>query len=866
MALLVLIIGGGVPVQAQTGLGLDNPFNTETNLEFGYQLHPQKFLENTIGIISIHALDNGKISPISIEGLKASSSNNAVIEIRDVKNAENYSTSIEILAKEPGFVNISLAAPDFKSQEIPIMIYNNNNYPTQLLTKITPNEFPVDGPKFGHIAIELATTGNLPVIASEDVMVKISTPNTNIIELSETEVIIPKGEYYSITGFEIKESGDAIVFFESEEMKKVSEFIRVKEAETPLQLQLYVIPENFNSFSSQVGYVVVQLQDADGIPVKADKNINFKLGVENPDSGINISHDFEEFLFASNELEIKEGSYSTYSTFSVRPNISDFTSEFEQDYNFFIIADDYITNGDSVTVTHDEIGAIEGEGPAVTQTLPFLTTGEREIIGITYFETEVEVSRQLGTSTLGVTDRETVTVTVPVIANEDLTVNVASSNLETVDTENVFIPKGQNSGIIYGNTGTVLPESGSLELYVTDKKQSSTIVGSPEGPIEDDLKLITESLIPKILTNTQFPVIGYLLETEEEEDEVASTTDDDDEEEENGRIGVTHFIKDSIMTFSADEKFEIPSEVITQNQEYAVIYAQSNKLGSSSITVQAAGLDTELSLESHTTDPSTIELSISDNILPMTKNLASIQLLDSVGNPVYAKNPITFEIVSNNQESLKLPDSILIDKGEYFKSFEIEAFAEGNIEVSILAEDLPMSNFEITVEGFHPEISLIAPNSIDQGSQITAELELNYPASTLSVENFDIVWNVLGGNIIEQETATNSEGKARITIDEIAIGNLEIHASVRGLGFTNLETSKQIKVIPTPVADITKESSTNSEMFSENNIILFAIPGAAGAALFFLKKTNRLEDISERFDFSERIEEIKERVSDIRER
>lgn len=864
MVLLVLIIGGGVPVHAQTNLGLSNPFDTKTNLEFEYQLHPQKFLENTVGTITLHALDGGKVSPFVIDGLKVSSSDNTIVEILNVKNAKNYSTTIEILAKEPGFVNISLAAPDFKSQIIPIMIYNNNNHPTKILTKITPNEFPVDGPKFGYIAVELATTGNLPVIASEDVIVKISTPNTDIVKLSETEITIPKGEYYSVTEFEIKESGDAIVFFESENMKKVSEFIRVKEAATPLQLQLYVIPENYNSFSSQIGYAIVQLQDAEGIPVKADKDINFKIGVENPDSGINTSHDFEEFQFESNELEIKEGSYSTYSTFSLRPNISDFTSEFEQDYSLFIIADDYITNGDSVSVTHDEIGAIEGKGPAITQTIPFLTTGEREIIGVTYFETDVEVSRQLGTSTVGVTDRETVTVTVPVIANEDLFVNVASSDLETVDAENVFIKKGKNSGIMFGNTGTVIPESKSVSLYVTDNKKSSTVSASPNGPIEEDLELVVESIIPKILTNSEFPVIGYLLETESEDEEEATTTDDE-EEEENGRIGVTHFIKNSVMTFSADDNFEIPSEVIKQNQEYAVVHAQSNKLGSSSMTVQAVGLESELSLESHTTDPASIELSISDNILPMTKNIASIQLLDSVGNPVYAKNQIQFEIVSNNQKSLKLPENIIIEKGEYFKSFEIESFSEGSTEVTILAENMPMSNFELTVEGFHPEISLIAPNSIDQGNQITAELELNYPASTLSVENFDVVWNVIGGNIVEQETTTNSDGKARITIDDIKEGNLEIHVTVRGLGFTNLETSKQIKVIPAPVVEIAEEETTD-EMFSGNNMILFAIPGAAGLAFFYLKKTNRLEDITERFDFSEKIEGIKERVSEIRER
>ena len=115
----MLIIGGGIPVQAQTNLGLDNSF-TQTNLEFGYQLHPQKFLENTIGTISIHALDNGKITPIPIDGLKVSSSDNTIVEIRDVKNADNYSTGIEILAKEPGCLLYTSPSPrDVEESRMP---------------------------------------------------------------------------------------------------------------------------------------------------------------------------------------------------------------------------------------------------------------------------------------------------------------------------------------------------------------------------------------------------------------------------------------------------------------------------------------------------------------------------------------------------------------------------------------------------------------------------------------------------------------------------------------------------------------------------------------------------------------------------
>lgn len=843
--------------------GLFAPVHAQTYDEFGYQIHPKKLLEHTEGIIHVYVLNGERISPTIIDGLKVSSSDNSILEVREVKQTENFSTEIKIFAKEPGTVNLSLAAPGIKSKEIPINVYTNNNHPTKLLLKTTPNDFPVDGPKFGYVGIELATTGNLPTIALEDTVVKISTPNTDIITLQDSEILIPKGEYYALTKFDVRGSGDAIIFAESEGIKKVSEFIHVRKAASPLQLQLYVFPENFNSFSSQIGYAIIQLQDADGIPVKADKNISLRIGVENPNSGINTSHDFEEFLFKSKELVIEEGRYSTFSAFSIRPNTSSFTSEFEQTYNFFITADNYISKGDSVKVTHDEIGSLEGKGPAITKTIPFLTTGEREILGVTYFETDVEVSRQDGTSTLGTTNRERVTVKVPVMSSEDFSVDIASSNLETVNPDDVVIPKGKNAGLIFGNTGTVIPDEGtSLEFYVTDNKRTVTVSGDPNGPLEDDLNLVVEPLIPKILTNSEFPVIGYLVETESEDKETTTNTED---EEEDGRIGVTHFIKNSVLTFSADEHFEIPPEIISQNQEYAIVTAHANKLGSSAITAQAIGLETTVSLESMTTDPTIIELSFAENILPMTKNVASVQLLDSAGNPVYAKHPIELKIVSNNQKSLQLPETIVFEKGDYYKSFEINAISEGSTEVTILAENLPMTNFHLNVNGFHPEISLNAPNSIEQGAELSAELTVKYLQSDLPVENFDVIWNVVGGSILDEDLTTDSKGKAKIKINQIDADNLEIHVTVNGLGFTDLKTQKNIAVI----ADLTSDQirDVHSEnMISENNLMLFAIPGAAGAAFFYLRKTNRLEDISDKLNFTEKFEVIKDSISRIRDR
>ena len=378
------------------------PIYAQTTAEFGYQLHPEKLLENTVGTLQIFVTSNEMMVPRSINDLKVVSSDNSIIQIIDIQENNNgYTKNVQIKAIKPGIANIALAAPGFSSKEISLEVFNNNNHPTQILMKVTPNDFSIDGPRFGYVAVELATTGGLPTVAPEDITIKIETPNKEIINIRNQELLIKKGDYFATTEFDIINSGDAIIFANAENMKKVSDFVHVRKPSEPLQVQLFIIPEKFNSYSGAKGYAIVQLLDGEGNPVKAEEDIVMKLGVENLDVSVNTSHDFEEIQFSKKELVIKKGEYSAHTSFTPRPNLGEFTTSTEQTFNMFISTNGYLTKGDSLTVTHDEMGSLEGEGPSFTTVLPFLTTGEKEIIAVTYFETDIEVSRQTGTSTLG---------------------------------------------------------------------------------------------------------------------------------------------------------------------------------------------------------------------------------------------------------------------------------------------------------------------------------------------------------------------------------------------------------------------------------------------------------------------------------
>jgi len=164
------------------------PAQAQTTSEFGYQLHPDKLLENTEGILQVFVTSNDMMVPKQIVGLKVISSDNSVIEIVEIEEDDNkFTKNLFIKAKKSGITSIVLAAPGFSSKEISLEVFNNNNYPTQILMKITPETFPIDGPRYGYITLELATTGGLPTLALEDTVIHLDTPNEDTIKLKNSE-------------------------------------------------------------------------------------------------------------------------------------------------------------------------------------------------------------------------------------------------------------------------------------------------------------------------------------------------------------------------------------------------------------------------------------------------------------------------------------------------------------------------------------------------------------------------------------------------------------------------------------------------------------------------------------------------------
>ena len=327
-----------------------------------------------------------------------------------------------------------------------------------------------------------------------------------------------------------------------------------------------------------------------------------------------------------------------------------------------------------------------------------------------------------------------------------------------------------------------------------------------------------------------------------------------------------------MLTFSADELLEIDSAVIKQNQPFMLMDVQSNKIGKSQIQIRGTDLSYTVLLESHTTDPTSFALTYPEVTLPGTNALLAVQALDSGGNPVYAKEDIEISLVSNNESVLEIPDSLVILKDDYRTIFEIFTKAEGSSEIALLSEGLPLANFNLEVKGMKPVLNMQIAGSGLVGETVTATLTVSYPGVNVIAEGMDVKWDVSGAEVLHQRSVTDENGKAIIEIISHNPTTASIKASVSGVGISTARSAASYTFEhPEGYVEIVESDNfgIGGLVIEKTQLIYIIVPGALAGTFLFLKRTNRLDGITERLPLGglgEKFDDVKEKISEMRDR
>ena len=209
-------------------------FGADNSLDFGTRLIPSNIVEDREGLIHVFAKQGTSTVPEKIEGLTVTSLDSSIIRVLTVKNSESGFVS-EVIVKgvKAGDTKLFLAASGFSSLELPVTVYGNVMTQEQLLVKVVPDKFSLDGPFRGLVSVQLTDSDGFP------------------LDISQKELTIKKGEYFTGTHFTVKDSGSTgktNIFVTAPGMEAKSNDLSVDELDDDLEIKLYVSsPEAFTS-------------------------------------------------------------------------------------------------------------------------------------------------------------------------------------------------------------------------------------------------------------------------------------------------------------------------------------------------------------------------------------------------------------------------------------------------------------------------------------------------------------------------------------------------------------------------------------------------------------------------------------------
>lgn len=780
----------------------------QTPLELGYRLIPDKIVENTEGILQVY-IKSESIVPGKIDNLIVTSSDSSIIQILEIgKNENGFITPIKIKAVGSGTTNIALAAPGFSSTEFPITVYGSKNNQAQLLIKTTPSTFSINGPGNGYVSVGLADEDGFPTRAGDDLTITLATSTSDIISLENTELVIKKGEYFAIGEFQVNQPGDALIYASSPTMETVNSQVTVSEISEPLTIQLYVYPNKISSFSTSYAYAIIQLQDSSGNPIKATENIPMSLKVTNSEQkqSVNTSGEYPG-ITVNDTPEIKKGSYWAYAKLVTRGGL-------QGTYDVSIFAKDYLVSG-SQQFEIVNLELLDDKSP-VLDIVPVLATGQKELVGVMHLEDDAGN---------------------PVAASKALKTVVDSSDERSFSIQDVQIDKGFGASLVFAQVGYAVPET--LTLHVVTEN-GATIDPVVSGPTKEALTLVAEPLVSKVLSETNFPLALYVS--------------DDGE--------FTYFPEDAVLSILPNEFVHVEPKMIKKGQSITLLDSKSLKEGSATLDIESGDFATSAVIDNLSSKPAILHLNYPETVLTNLMNTFVVQILDAQEQPIFANQDIEIKFVLTDKSIITMPESIIIKKGEYYTLFDVEAKTVGTTELAVLATDLPLAKFEIAVNNIIPQIIISSPDYINPNTVFDATVtvqHLNSPLSGMNVE-----WNVQGAAIQSMDSVTNENGMARISLLSQDPTMINVQASVSGGVFSIYTASKQINVnLP-----LESTSTSNMPIFGTMGTPFFIIiPVAAAVAGFIiLKKKNMLNGLIEKISVSEKINEVKEKLSHLREK
>ena len=204
----------------------------------------------------------------------------------------------------PGSTVITASAQNFEAAAAQLTVIGT--VPYRLALSCAPTLLPADGGSYDSIIVELWDAKGLPARAPTDVTVTLASSRTDIGEVSKT-VTISAGRTYAIASFNTTYTAGAtnITATAVGYVSATTTIYTVSPA--PTHLAVYAAPSILQALPSSYEAIVIQLQDAAGIPSKARSDITVILS----SSAANVGYVDEKVTLKAGSTYVKARFYAT---------------------------------------------------------------------------------------------------------------------------------------------------------------------------------------------------------------------------------------------------------------------------------------------------------------------------------------------------------------------------------------------------------------------------------------------------------------------------------------------------------------------------------------------------------------------------
>jgi len=821
------------------------------NLHFAPSIVESREGVHSIGFVNIVNRDGEPVLANKNIEITLVSENPAVATVEPnvvIPQGRHYANFDVILGSTEGNVEISAAFEDQMVSQNLMVGAAQSSFPDDLLLEIRTPITEMYGNTEAPLSVFLKSSSGNIVPVAEDLVITLDYEES-MIRPAVDEIILKKGDYYGITTItSLDKLGNSFIRAVATDLD-LSSVIDVKIlAVQDSKLQVYIFPDRVTEYNDRRIEIFVGVQDENGVPTVATKDIPLKISADNESLAERI-----KVALGGKQVMIKRGEHG----FHVQANL--IFQNIPENHTISVSSENY----QGVSKLFDVVkpmGATDAKAnnKTVKVFVPSeLPTGSKAIV---VYQTGAVEDDDDDVDTVTDSDDETGVINPRVIDDlEDGDVFPVQSGLKFTGTgseANMKITSSDNSILEIvsvgrlGDTEAIATASGYgvATIQTGQKTGEVTITVSMDGWGVGSAKTTVVNIVEATQTVIFSPADNTILLDEEGKFELLFLALDVT----NRPTSSEKVIKYLVKPVNELVEIQLQKNFVTKQFSAGPIISNLTSINAVQVGIDS-NPDLEITTEFKITPTSTVKV-----ILPFERMMGTnqidpigiVQMVDYYGNPIQTTKNNSVTLSSSNEGVLTVPKTVTIPAGSSFVNFPITTTPDtsGTITISSSAKNMQGSSTQLFVETLAKQLKLFVLNPADDinpGQDNTVQIFVDDERAK-PVSNVIITLTTSDdASATPDRMTTNSNGEVSFIFKAETGPTASFTIKASKVGFESAEKTVKLDVSGSE-AVIEKEADDSTPIIIYAVVGVAVLTAAAMVYFIFLKPRKKsLEDEEE---------------------